>query len=325
MPSTDATWASPAMTAVLGIVQRVAPTQLSVLITGESGTGKEVVARTIHQHCTRPESPLVVVDCAAIPPTLLESELFGHTKGAFTGAISHRSGLVSMADGGTFFLDEVGEMPAEIQAKLLRLLEDGSYRPVGGTEQKTAQLRVIAATNRDLEQAVTQGRFRRDLYHRLNGCRIHLPPLRERREDIPPLLSAYLHKFAKAQGRPAPSLSSEAAHILASAPWPGNVRELVNCARYLASLVPGPVITSDDLPPMGEPLPVDEPLHSSEVAPDLSLLPYKAAKRAVLDKFEAEYIQAILARHGGNVSAAARAAGIDRRSIQRMLKRMDQD
>jgi len=320
MPSTDGIWESPAMAAVLNTVERVAPTQLSVLITGESGTGKEVVARALHARSSQANAPLVVVDCAAIPPTLLESELFGHTKGAFTGAVSTRQGLVMAADGGTFFLDEIGELPPAVQVKLLRLLEDGSFRPVGGTERKTARLRVIAATNRNIEQSVSAGNFRTDLFHRLNGCRIHLAPLRERPADIAPLLRHYLAHFATQQDKPTLNLSDDAAHLLAAADWPGNVRELVNCARYIVSLAQGLEITPADLPQSltSTPKISDQPQEQA----DLAHLPYKEAKRVVLDQFENAYIEALLARHGGNVSAAARAAGIDRRSIQRMLKRM---
>lgn len=322
MPSTEGIWRSPAMAAVLNTVERVAPTQLSILITGESGTGKEVVARALHVRSIQANAPLVVVDCAAIPPTLLESELFGHKKGAFTGAVRDRQGLVTAADGGTFFLDEIGELPSAVQVKLLRLLEDGSFRPVGGTQRKIANLRVIAATNRNIEQSVSTGHFRADLFHRLNGCRIHLQPLRERPADITPLLHHYLTHFAAQQDKVVPSLSEDAAALLATAQWPGNVRELVNCARYIISLAQGPEITPDDLPQAlasATPSP-PQPLPQTQLAH----LPYKEAKRIVLDQFESQYIDALLAHHRGNVSAAARAAGIDRRSIQRMLKRMKQ-
>ena len=319
---TEGLWTSQAMAAVLHIIARVAPTQLSVLITGESGTGKEVVARALHARSTVADRPLVIVDCAAIPPTLLESELFGHRRGAFTGAVTDRGGLVQAADGGTFFLDEIGELPPAVQVKLLRLLEDGSYRPIGQSEPRFAQIRVIAATNQEIDKAVDGGLFRADLYHRLNGCRIHLPPLRERRADIVPLLEHYLHRFALDSGRSPLRLGAAASALLEAASWPGNVRELVNSAQYIASLAQGPEVVPTDLPTIsGTQLP-DMPRPQEERI-DLDL-PYKAAKRQVLDQFEADYIGALLERHGGNISAAARAAGIDRRSIQRILKRMNE-
>jgi DNA-binding NtrC family response regulator len=319
---TEGLWTSQAMAAVLHIIDRVAPTQLSVLITGESGTGKEVVARALHARSAVADKPLVIVDCAAIPPSLLESELFGHSRGAFTGAVRDRSGLVEAADGGTFFLDEIGELPPSVQVKLLRLLEDGSYRPIGQTEPRSAQIRVIAATNQEIDEAVDGGLFRADLYHRLNGCRIHLPPLRERRADIVPLFEHYLLRFADESGRDPLLLGAAASALLEAASWPGNVRELVNCAQYIASLAQGPEVVPTDLPTISsKPLPeAPRPLGDRI---DLDL-PYKAAKRQVLDLFEADYVGALLERHGGNISAAARAAGIDRRSIQRILKRMNE-
>jgi DNA-binding NtrC family response regulator len=323
-PSIDSgVWASGAMQAVLGIVDRVAPTHLPVLITGESGTGKEVIAQAVHARSAVSSGPLVVVDCAAIPPTLMESELFGHKHGAFTGAVRDRRGLVEAADGGTFFLDEIGELPPAVQVKLLRLLEDGSYRPVGESTPRTARIRTIAATNLDIEQAVADGGFRTDLYHRLNGCRIHLPPLRERRADIKPLLTHYLSRLGKERDGPPLHLGEEAAAALLDAHWPGNVRELVNCANFIASLAIGPEVTLEDLPQglLTTPAQLQIPVPPQEIPVDL---PYKDAKRQVLDQFEAVYIVALLARHRGNVSAAARDAGIDRRSIQRMLKRLKQ-
>ncbi len=324
-PSTEGgIWVSEAMQAVLGIVERVAPTQLPVLITGESGTGKDVIARALHTRSAQTQGRFVVVDCAAIPSTLMASELFGHKRGAFTGAVTDRLGLVDAADGGTFFLDEIGELPPAVQVKLLRLLEDGSYRPVGESTPRTARIRTIAATNQEIGQAVEAKRFRADLYHRLNGCHIHLPPLRDRRADVAPLLAHYLASFGRegAGSRPPLELSEDAAAALQAAPWHGNVRELVNCAHYIASLAEGPVVTMDDLPPglcQAPASPSPEVPHTVPVD-----LPYKLAKRQVLDQFEAVYVRALLSRHGGNISAAARAAGIDRRSIQRMLKRLSE-
>jgi len=313
------------MRQVLDTVQRLAPTDIPILITGESGTGKEVIAKAIHAHSMRRSAPFVVVDCAAIPPTLMESELFGYKQGAFTGAVKDRKGLVEAADGGTFFLDEIGELPPHVQVRLLRLLQDGGYRPVGDTAPRRAQIRTIAATNRDIESEVANDTFRSDLYHRLNGCRIHLPPLRERRADVAPLMEHYLSVFGSNEHGDL-QLSPEAADQLVKAAWPGNVRELVNCARYIASLAAGPVVTVADLPPAvlncGERSSAQPPGPGPGRFP--VDLPYKEAKRLVLDEFETAYLRALLQRHGGNVSAAARGAGIDRRSIQRMLKRMSE-
>ena len=327
----QAIWASAAMHQIRHTVERIGPTSLPVLITGESGTGKEVIAQTLHRQSTRSHRPLVVVDCAAIAPTLMESELFGHQKGAFTGASSTTRGLVRKAHGGTFFLDEIGELPTAVQVKLLRLLQDGSYRSVGGTDTRVADLRIIAATNRDIEVEVSKGRFRRDLYHRLNGARIHIPPLRERTDDIEPLFESYLDRFVQRTGRTSMTVSPSAMTHIRQSPWPGNIRELVNCAHYVASLADGDRIEVADLPPsirrqeepsVPEPLPVaDAPTPISSIRTDLG---YKDAKREWLDIFEEHYIQSLLHQHGGNVSAAAQAAGMDRRSIQRIVKRIKQ-
>ena len=323
-------WASPDMAAIRLTIDRIAATTLPVLITGESGTGKEVVARAIHAASHRKNRRMVVVDCAAIAPTLMESELFGHKKGAFTGAATTTPGLVRAADGGTFFLDEIGELPTPVQVNLLRLLQDGSFRSVGETKTDQADLRIIAATNRDIEAEVVAGHFRRDLYHRLNGVRLHIPPLRDRRADILPLLERYIQVSARAQDREPLSLSAETEKLLLSAPWPGNVRELVNCAHYVCSLASGPQVDVEDLPPSfrngsGAPpsgwLPAET--GATPIAAIRTDLPYKQAKRQWLDIFEAQYVGGILNKAGGNVSKAARDSGMDRRSVQRIIKRME--
>ena len=328
---TEAVWVSSEMGRIRRIVDRIAPSTLPVLITGESGTGKEVIARALHRASTRSQHKMVIMDCAAITPTLMESELFGHQKGAFTGATTANHGLASQADGSSFFLDEIGELPTHVQAKLLRLLSDGSYRPVGGTETSQVDLRVIAATNRDLEAEVVAGTFRRDLFHRLNGVRIHIKPLRERPDDILPLMEHYLGHFCARASRPLLTCSPETIEILMTAHWPGNVRELVNCAHFIASLAVGSEVRPADLPQnlsqrTPQPsqvmsLPIED--HATPISAIRTDLPYKAAKRAWLDIFEAHYIQGILEREDGNISAAARAAGMDRRSIQRMVKRSE--
>ena len=318
-------WASDAMKAIRRTIERIGPTQLPVLVTGESGTGKEVIVRTLHAASIRSHERLVVVDCAAITPSLMESELFGHQKGAFTGAGRTTRGLVSLADGGTFFLDEIGELPMPVQVKLLRLLENGTFRSVGGTELRHADLRIVAATNRDIDVDVRQGRFRADLYHRLNGARIHLPALRDRPEDAVPLMRHYLQVHAQQTATATLMLSPEVEAVLRTAPWPGNVRELVNCAQYVASLSEGPTVTIADLPEgvvrRAKPRQSDD---GTRPHPRVRTeLPYREAKRAWLNIFEAHYVGALLETHDGNVSKAARESGIDRRSIQRILNRLN--
>jgi DNA-binding NtrC family response regulator len=318
---------SEAMSNIFDTVKRVGPTSLPVLITGDSGTGKEVVAQAIHASSTRSVRKLVVVDCAAIPPNLMESELFGHRKGAFTGASSTHKGLVQSADGTTFFLDEIGELPSSVQTKLLRLLQDGSFRPVGETTRRHADLRIIAATNRNIEEEVAAGRFRRDLYHRLNTVHIHIPPLRNRPSDILPLYRKYIDHFCRMEDRPPLELSNEVSQVLVEAKWSGNVREVVNCAQYVASLTEGPTVEVHDLPAVlqarGGKEDTTPYANANANQPSIRTdLPYMEAKRKWLNIFEDGYVSAILESNGGNVSAAAREAHMDRKSIQRILKRI---
>jgi len=317
---------SAAMRRVLEMVRRVAPTDLGVLITGESGTGKEVVARALHLLSQRNAKTFVPVDCGAIPHNLMESELFGHERGAFTGATSTREGLVALADKGTFFLDEIGELDMGVQVKLLRLLQEGEYRRVGGTKLMSSDLRVVAATNRDLEDAVGSGAFREDLYHRLNVVRVELPPLRDRRDDIAILMDHFLERLCKQSGRATLRLAPTVCDIVQAHDWPGNVRELLNCCRYVAALSEGPVVQADDLPPaLRRELPAPSLARSAVARPQVEGvrhdLSYKQSKRLWLERFEKEYIEHLLDAHGGNISQAARAAGIDRKSIQRLMKR----
>jgi len=325
---------SASMRRVLEMVRRVAPTDLGVLITGESGTGKEVVARALHRASVRSAKTFVPVDCGAIPSNLMESELFGHEKGAFTGASSARAGLVAEADGGTFFLDEVGELDSGVQVKLLRLLQEREYRRVGGNKMLSSDLRVVAATNRDLELAVSQGQFREDLYHRLNVVRVVLPPLRDRPDDIPILLDHFVARERQRSGRGELRFAPEVRDLLVAYPWPGNVRELLNCCKYVVGLAEGPVVYADDLPHFvrsslpsllspGSTAP-SAPGPAGVGGPAVRVdLPYKQAKRAWLEHFETEYIIQLLEAHDGNISQAARTAGIDRKSIQRLMKRND--
>jgi len=238
---------SKCMREVYKSVGRVAETDATVLIRGETGTGKELVARAIYQHSLRAAAPLVVVNCVAIPDTLLESEFFGHEKGSFTGAERKKIGKFEQADGGTIFLDEIGDMPLSTQAKLLRVLQDRSFERVGGSERVTVDVRIIAATNRDLEDAIQQGQFREDLYHRLRVFTIHLPPLRERREDIPRLATYFVERFSVEMGVDKPVLTDEAASELCAHPWPGNVRELQNCIQQAVILTRGYPIRSQHI------------------------------------------------------------------------------
>jgi DNA-binding NtrC family response regulator len=299
-------------------VLKVASTEASVFIRGESGTGKELIARAIHLQSRRAEQPFVAVNCAAFPEHLLESELFGHEKGAFTGADTQKRGLVEFASGGTFFLDEICEMSQELQAKLLRVLQELRIRRVGGEAEIPVDIRVIAATNQDPEAALEAGILRQDLYFRLNVVPVTVPPLRERREDIPLLAQAFLRRYAERYDRDAESplrLSMEALRLLSQYDWPGNVRELQNLMeRVVYQAVPGQEITPADLP---EALGVGM---DGAAAPAFQLeRPFHEAKEAAIEAFERTYLESLLERHEGNISSAAREAGIDRKTIHRLL------
>ena len=237
------------MQEIYHLIEKVAPTPASVLITGESGTGKELVARAIHINSPRANSPFISVNCAALPETLLESELFGHERGAFTGATAMRKGRFELADSGTLFLDEIGDIPLPLQAKLLRVLQERSFERVGGTRPINVDVRIITATNRELKEEVDEGRFREDLYYRLNVLHIHLPPLRERPDDIPMLTDHFINKFAKMLSKPNLRISGEALRYLVGLPWEGNVRELENTIERAAILCSGDVINTEDVHP----------------------------------------------------------------------------
>lgn len=297
---------SPAMRSVKRLVQRVAPTESSVLVQGESGTGKELVARALHQLSNRAQKPLVIVNCAALQETLLESELFGHQRGAFTGAVTSKAGLFDVAEGGTLFIDEIGEMTGGLQAKLLRVLEDGRYRPVGSIKERRADVRVIAATNRDLAEEVKAGRFRDDLYFRINVLMIALPPLRARRDDIPLLVEHFLRLGPKGEWK----VSEEAMQRLVAHPWPGNVRELANCIQRAQILADGQTLLPKDLPPS---------ILGSDGAPRAPLNSEGHTDR--LTELEAQHVAGVLRREGWNKARAARALGISRRSLYRLLEK----
>ncbi|HZI12056.1 MAG TPA: sigma-54 dependent transcriptional regulator [Myxococcus sp.] len=302
-------WGAPAMGPVVEALRKVAPTQATVLLMGESGTGKEVAARALHQWSERAEGPFVAVNCAALTETLLESELFGHEKGAFTGAVAQRRGRIELAQGGTFFLDEVGELKAELQAKLLRVLQERRFERVGGTRTLEADVRWVAATNRDLKAMLARGEFREDLYHRLAVFPLRLPSLRERREDLKPLAELLLKRIGEELGRPGLRLSPEASARLEAFPWPGNVRELRNALERAAILADGPVVEARHLwlDPTSAPAPA--PAEGTRL-PDLTL-----------EELERRAIEQAIAAEGGNRKRAAQRLGIGLRTLYDKLRR----
>ena len=304
---------SPAMQAVFVLIRQAAPGDTNVLITGESGTGKELVAKALHHNSARAERPFVPVNCAAVPAGLLESELFGHVKGAFTGAIKARQGLFREAEGGTLFLDEIGDMAPELQAKLLRAIEDRAVRPVGSDEAIPVDLRLAAATNKDIVARIQDGRFREDLYYRLAVIPIHLPPLRERREDIPLLAEHFLRRAAAAAGKEIRGFTPEAMAALLRHPWPGNVRELENVVERAVTLMAGDHVTPDVL------------LLETSLAPEPGALLAQAARRPTLDELTAEYVALVLREAGGDKAKAAEILGISKRTLYRWEKQISTD
>jgi len=299
---------SPQMLQLYKTVARVAESRSTVLIVGESGTGKELVARAIHFNSPRASMAFVAVDCASLAETLLESELFGHVRGAFTGAISSKKGLFEEADGGTCFLDEVGNIGLSMQTKLLRVLQEHEIKRVGGRETIKIDVRIVAATNKNLEELVGEGKFRQDLFYRLNVVSIQLPPLRERAEDIPLLAEHFLRKYAAENNKPVSRISTEAMDVLIRYPWPGNVRELENVIERAVTLSHATIILTEDLPRRVR----EEPSRA-----DLSSLP----SRIPLSELEKLYIQKVLEETGGNKRKAADILGIDRRTLYRMAAR----
>lgn len=297
-----------------GRITTMAPSAYTVLIQGESGTGKELVAEAIHSLSGR-QGPLIKVNCPAIPAPLLESELFGHAKGAFTGAISAYRGLFAQATGGTLFLDEVGDIPPDVQTKLLRALQDGEVRPVGSGRPVRFDTRIIAATNQDLEVGIREGSFREDLFYRLNVLTVHAPPLRERREDIPLLAAHFVHQACAEVGTPPKTLSPTAVGALAAMDWPGNARELQNTLRRAVVFTNAPILSEHDLN-----LPHSAPSRAHH-RPEI-VTPYKEAKSILVDSFTRSYLADILTRTGGNVSEAARLSGLERVSLQKILRRL---
>jgi two-component system response regulator HydG len=296
---------------VLRLAEQVAPTESTVLIQGESGTGKEVIARYIHDLSSRSEGPFLSLNCGALPESLLESELFGHVKGSFTGAVRDKQGLFAAARGGTFFLDEIGEMSPATQVKLLRVLQERELIPVGGTEAIPVDVRVVAATNRDLEDEIRQGRFRTDLYYRLNVIAIHLPPLRDRRDDIEIFVTAFLERIAKEKGAPMKHLAPEAAEAVLSYDWPGNVRELENALERAVVLTKGEAIPLSAMPAK---------VTERRVEP---LVADRVHANPTLDTIERAYISWVLQAEGGNKSRAAEVLGIDPSTLYRKLSRYE--
>jgi two-component system response regulator GlrR len=295
---------SSAMEDLLSQARRVAASDASVCIFGASGTGKELLARAIHRASPRAQAPFVAVNCGAIPEGLLESELFGHKKGSFTGAVSDRRGLFQAAESGTLFLDEIGDMPTPLQVKLLRALEERKIRPVGSHQPFDIDVRVIAATHRKLEERIAAGEFREDLYYRLNVVKLYIPALAERREDIPLLANAFLTRLATRYQRSGLTLSPEAMEMLVSAPWPGNVRQLLNVVEQAVALSATALIP-------------DSLIRQALNARESELTPLDEARKA----FEREYLVRILKITGGNVSKAARLAGRNRTEFYRLLER----
>jgi DNA-binding NtrC family response regulator len=313
---------SPAMARVFELVRKAARSEANILVLGESGTGKELIARAIHANSPRVANPFVPVDCASMPEQLLESELFGHEKGAFTGAVRTKPGLLEVAHGGTLFLDEIAELPVALQVKLLRALQERQIRRVGGTSLVDVDVRLVSATNRDLREATARGQFREELYYRVNVIAVQLPPLRERAGDVRLLVHAFLKRYGN--GR-IDEMEAEAMAALERYRWPGNVRELQNVVERACALAEGERISSGDLPEyvLGGEAAVRAPdpvtaVAMPEARADLTLGEAKERWMAVL---EASYLRQVLARHDGNISAAAKAAGIDRKTFHRLINK----
>ncbi|MBD3844450.1 DNA-binding NtrC family response regulator [Bosea sp. OAE752] len=297
---------------VIEQVTEVCETRATVMLSGESGTGKEVVARAIHFNSPRRNKPFVAVNCAAIPETLLESELFGHVKGAFTGALSNRIGRFAAADGGTLFLDEIGDMPVAVQAKLLRAVQERSFEPIGANRSQTVDVRLIAATHKDMRQAVAEGRFREDLFYRLNVFPIALPALRDRREDIPTLATHFLGQLSEAMGKRVIGFTPAAISAMSDHEWPGNIRELHNCVERAIIVAKSPTIDVHDLP--------RDLFESSPRRGDSGSIP--GDLDAELERIERDFILAALRRTGGVQVQAARLLGVAERSLWHRIKKL---
>jgi len=306
---------SPAMQRVYQTIQMIAKTDVTVLITGESGTGKDLAARAIHALSHRCDQSYTTVNCPTLPENILESELFGYKKGAFTDASSDKIGLFEEAEGGTIYLDEIGDIASTIQTKLLRVLQEKEIKPLGQTKSITVDVRVIASTNRDLREKIRQQEFREDLFYRLNVLTVHMPPLRERKEDIPLLAEHFLKYYCEEFGKPLKSLSSEFIDLLLRRNWEGNVRELENIINRAILLSTGDVIKPHEIGWTAE-LP-----DSCAVGTEIHGMPYKEAKGEVLRHFHAQYLGELLRRNNGNVTHSARECGLERQALQQILRR----
>jgi two-component system nitrogen regulation response regulator GlnG len=321
---------APAMQEVFRAIGRLSQSNATVLITGESGTGKELVARALHRHSSRASGPFIALNTAAIPRDLLESELFGHERGAFTGAAAQRRGRFEQADGGTLFLDEIGDMPAELQTRLLRVLADGQFYRVGGHSPIKVNVRVIAATHQDLESRVKEGLFREDLYHRLNVIRLRLPALRERREDIPLLAKHFLQKSARELGVESKKLSDAALKLMSGLPWTGNVRQMENICHYLTVMAPGQIIETSDLPP--DLLGADKPVENDNWVDCLARqadVKLARGETSILNElvpdFEKALIKIALKHTGGKRIEAAHLLGWGRNTLTRKIQELGMD
>jgi DNA-binding NtrC family response regulator len=306
---------TPVMKALFERIKQVAPTMATVLITGASGTGKELVARAIHQNSLRRSRKFITINCTAIPEQVIESELFGHVKGAFTGAWKDKKGLVEEAHEGTLFLDEIGDLSPSMQTKLLRLLQEGEYKPVGSLATKKADIRFVAATNHNLKTEIHEKRFREDLYYRLNVVHIELPPLKERKKDIPLLSYHFLKKYAGTNQKDVQEISPEAMQVLVSGEYPGNVRELENIIERGVIFCASKTLTLKDLQ-----LDREEDVFYPHLTEDIGRLSFKEAKEKMIDRFHNQYIMALLRESGGNISRAADMAGIQRQYLHRLMK-----
>ena len=294
---------------VLALVERVAPTNSTVLLGGESGVGKDLIARAIHEHSSRSSGPFLKINSTAIPENLLESELFGYEKGAFSGATSAKPGKFELADKGTLFLDEIGDVPPAIQVKLLRVIQEREFERLGGTKTLKVDVRLIAATNRDLRAALEEGTFRQDLYYRLNVVAIDIPPLRDHKEDIPELVSFFLQRFARAAGKNITGIAPDAVKLLMQFHWPGNVRELENVLERAITFAKGSVLTAADI-------------HLDEPRPSATTVDPVLPQGMTLDRWEQEIIREALRRANGNKSQAARALGLSRNALRYRLSQM---
>ncbi len=308
-----------AMRQVFETIQKVAETDLTVLVRGESGTGKDLVAQAIHQRSARSNRPFIAVNCAAISRELVESELFGHEKGAFTGADARRVGRFEAAHEGSIFLDEIGDMAPETQAKVLRVLQEHAFERVGGNQPISVDVRVVAATHRDLEGEVRDQKFREDLYYRLKVVEISLPPLRERLEDIPALVDRFSVQVAERHSREPKALSSDALAALSRHGWPGNVRELRNVVERVVILAPGAQVEVDDLD-LGSPI---NPAAGPNLAQPVPNVAFRDAKKQMVEDFERSYLIRALREHGGNVSRTAEAIGMVRQSLQQKIRELE--